>query len=356
MSILYFLMLILVYYGLRQLRYYGKSNLQPSISIVIAARNEENRILPCLDSLGRLIYPKDKYEIILVDDCSDDDTVENIEKYTSRHENWRLLRITTKSKTLRGKKNALLRGIAEAKGEIIFTTDADCRVPPHWLTSMSKMFEPGVSMVLGYSPLIDKKGLVQKLLKFDNLFSAIASAAPTKLGYPFTSVGRNLAYRKEVYENAGGFLALKKFKSGDDVHLTERFRYLNTGRIEYCAHPDSFVETFPPSETGEIFHQQIRKNSKILLSTPSSILMAILIFSYYILTAFLPVVHPQILGIWTIILILKFFLELFPLSLANKIFKQNLPFYFIMIFQVIYPFHIILFSILGLFQVYKWKK
>ncbi len=356
MSILYFSMLILVYYGLRQLRSREKTTLQPQISVVIAARNEQNRIQPCLKSLEALEYPGDKYEIILIDDSSDDRTADYMEEYASGHKNWKVIRISTKSKTLRGKKNALLKGISEARGEIIFTTDADCEVPPHWLTGMSKMFKPGVSMVLGHSPLTENKGLFQQLLKFDNLFSAISSAAPAKLGYPFSSVGRNLAYRKDAYDNAGGFLALKKFKSGDDIHLTERFRYLKEGKIDYCADPETFVITPPPTRLSEIFQQQIRKNSKILLSTPSSVLMAVIIFIYYLLTALLPFIYPHVFVLWLTVLVLKLAFELIPLSLANKIFKQKFSMYAILIFQIIYPFHIIFFSVLGLFQVYKWKK
>ena len=152
------------------------------------------------------------------------------------------------------------------------------------------------------------------------------------------------------------YLSLKKFKSGDDVHLTERFRYLDTGNIEYCADPETFVETFPPIQTAEIFHQQIRKNSKILLSTPSSIFMALVIFIYYMLTALIPIIFPKLLVLWLITIIVKILIELSALSLANKKFRQKMPFYIIMIFQLIYPLHIIFFSVLGLFQVYKWKK
>jgi poly-beta-1,6-N-acetyl-D-glucosamine synthase len=349
-------MLILIYFALSKLEFFGNNKGKLSISIVIAARNEQERIEPCLKSLRSIKYPRDKYEVILVDDFSDDGTVKYMEKYASQNENWRIIKLTSKSEKLRGKKNALLRGIAEASGEIIFTTDADCLVPPNWLSGMIKMFEPNVSMVLGHSPLVENSGVKHQILKFDNLFSAIASAAPAKLGYPFTSVGRNLAYRKDAYQNAGGFLALKKFKSGDDIHLTERFRYLDTGKIEYCANPVTFVETVPPVQTAEIFHQQIRKNSKILLSTPTSIFMALVIFSYYLLTAIIPIIFPKFLVLWLVTIIIKLLLELSALSLANKKFRQNMPLYIILIFQIIYPIHIIFFSILGLFQVYKWKK
>lgn len=349
-------MLLLIRIGLSRLQDAGRNNKQHRISVVIAARNESARITTCLNSLERLEYPADKYEVIFVDDCSNDDTADLIAGFVEKYKNWKLIRLTSKSTTLRGKKNALLRGIDEASGELICTTDADCRVPATWLDGMNRYFGERVAMVLGYSPLKQIPGFMNLFLRFDNLFSAIASAAPAKLGYPFTSVGRNMAYRKEAYENAGGFLALKKFKSGDDIHLTERFRYLNSGRIEYCAHSDTFVETDPPDNFHDMLQQQIRKNSKILLSTMPSIILAILIFIYYALLVMIPFWYPHFLTAWLIFLLAKLILEFIPLSLANKIFKQNIGWHMIVLFQFLYPVHIIGFSILGLFQIYKWKK
>ena len=356
LSILYLLLLLLILIGLSRLNKSGNNQKLHKISVVIAARNESGRITSCLKSLEWLDYPQDLYEVIFVDDCSDDDTAKIISDFVDRHDHWKLIRLTEKSTTLRGKKNALLCGIDQAAGELICTTDADCRVPKTWLEGMNRYFANPVAMVLGYSPLKKTPGFINLFLRFDNLFSAIASAAPAKLGFPFTSVGRNMAYRKEAYDNAGGFLALKKFKSGDDIHLTERFRYLNSGRIEYCAHPDTFVETDPPENFDEIFHQQIRKNSKILLSTMPSIVLAIMIFIYYVLLVAIPLRSPEFLNTWLIFLIAKLVFEFIPLALANKIFQQKIKWAVIILFQFLYPVHIIGFSMLGLFQIYKWKK
>lgn len=152
------------------------------ISIVIAARDEEKRILPCLKSLEKLDYPKDMYEVIFVDDHSGDKTAELIGSYCKKHKNWKIIRLNEKSAQLRGKKNALQNGITQAKGELIFTTDADCIVPPHWLEKVSGYFTSGVSMVLGYSPLIYSGKWYFKLLQFDNLFSySICRHSQTRL-------------------------------------------------------------------------------------------------------------------------------------------------------------------------------
>jgi len=355
LSLIYFTVLLAVLYGLNKLNP-AESNIQPTVSIVIAARNEAGRIQACIDSLKHLDYPPDKFEVILVDDDSTDDTAAKMERACAGMSNWRWIELEEKSRELRGKKNALLRGIAESKGEIIFTTDADCIVPPGWLKYMAPYFKPGVTMVLGYSPLVEGKGFLRRILQFDNLFSAISAAAPTNLGYPFTSVGRNLAYRRDAYENAGGFLALKKFRSGDDVHLTERFRYLNNGRIDYCAHPETFVLTRPPETGKEIFHAQVRKNSKTLLKAGSSIAFSLVLFAYYMLIICFPLLYPEWNGLWLALLAAKFILEYIPLRKAAKIFRQQSIIPYIPLMQIIYPAYIIFFSILGALQLYQWKK
>lgn len=351
----YIAILIGTYVGLSRLKK-ATNDFQHTVSVVIAARNEEDRILPCLQSLEKINYPPDKFEIIFVDDCSEDNTPVMIDEYCKKHDNWNLIRIDEKSNEIKGKKNALLNGISQSKGEIIFTTDADCIVPENWIKEMVSYFEPNVSMVIGHSPITQKKGLYQKILQFDNLFSAIAASAPTKLGNPISSIGRNLAYRKSAYEDVGSFLALKQYRSGDDILLTEKFHYLNDGKIDFCAHPETFVKTQPPEKFSEIFHQQVRKNSKALLKSPTSILFSVVLFFYYLFFLIFPFLFLKYLTLWLIIFALKFLLEFINLSKAAKIFKLAHTIKYIPMMQFIYPFHIMLFSLLGIFQLYQWKK
>ena len=351
----YFILLLIVYVGLNKLKTSGQKY-HYDISIIIAARNEETRIKPCLKSLENLNYPVEKFEIIFIDDNSSDRTAEVIRSYCNKYQNWKIISLGEKSRKLKGKKNALQKGIAAAKGELIFTTDADCVVPPDWLSIMSGYFKQGVSMVLGYSPLIKSKRIYFKLLQFDNVFSGIAAAATAKLGYPFTSVGRNLAYRKDAYEDVGGFLSLKKYKSGDDIHLTGRFRHTNNGAIDYCSQADTFVETQIPTTLKEVIQQQIRKNSKTFQLSAWSIFVMLIIFFYYIILYTLPYFLPAWLTTWLVLIVIKFLLEFIPLRKASKIFKQNDLILFIPLMQIVYPIYIIIFSIIGTFQYYHWKK
>jgi cellulose synthase/poly-beta-1,6-N-acetylglucosamine synthase-like glycosyltransferase len=338
------------------LQFSGLSDDLPSISVVIAARNEQNRIASCLQRLENLDYPAGLLEIILIDDNSRDSTAEIIQTYCARHSNWKLIRLAEEKPGLAGKRPALMQGLARARGEIIFTTDADCLVPRLWLRKMIRYFLPEVSMVLGYSPLQPESGFRDKIMRFDNLFSAIVIAAPAKLGYPFSGVGRNLAYNRNTYERTGGYRALKKFRSGDDMHLTELFRSRNSGRIEFSADPDTFVFTHAPSGLGELFHQQIRKNSKVLKASPGTVIFFILVFCYYVSVILLPICDPRYLTVWGIFVLLKILLEWICLNRAVRVFRQESLKGYIPVMQLLYPFFIIFFSLLGIFQKYNWKK
>ena len=354
-ALIYFTILHFTFWGLKKLPLKEKSAV-PRISVVIAAHNEEKRITPLLQSLEKLDYPSDRYEIIFVDDASTDRTSALIESFCNKHAHWRLIRLKSQDGFLSGKKRALKEGIEQAGGEIIFTTDADCTVQPQWLKYMSAYFEPNVDMVIGYSPLKRVKGWLNLILQFDNLFSAIVASAPTSWGLVFTSVGRNLAYRKNAYRAVGGFDALKKYRSGDDVYLTERFRRQAKGKIVFCRHPQTFVETLPVTDFSKFWHQQIRKNSKTLRKNVSNTLFSILAFLIYSFLWLFPVFLPQYLPIWLVVIFTKLLLEFVTLSYAAKIFRRNWLIPYFPLFQLLYPIYISFFTFLGTFQIYRWKK
>jgi cellulose synthase/poly-beta-1,6-N-acetylglucosamine synthase-like glycosyltransferase len=361
LSGIYYLLLLAVYRGLGRLQnsagyYYTQGNPLPSASVIVAARNEQERIGPCLSHLEKLVYPDERLQVILVDDNSRDETARLIGDYCARHANWKLIRLGGKKEQRSGKREALLHGIAAASGQILFTTDADCQVPPLWLKNMVQYFSPDVAMVLGHSPYPPGRGYGDRFMQFDNLFSAIVTAASAKLGFAFSSVGRNMAYRRTAYEQVGGYQAMKKFRSGDDLFLTQHFRTRSAGRIDFSADPHTFVVTRPPAAFHEIFNQQIRKNSKLLKGTPGTVLLIILIFIYYVSIVWLPLMDPSALNEWGILVILKLALEWICLLRAIRIFQQESLRPFLPFMQLVYPVFIVFFSLLGIFQKYNWKQ
>ncbi len=329
---------------------------QPFISVVIAARNEAQRVRPTLDSLQKLNYPKNKYEVIWVDDASRDSTAVIISKYVKGQDNWQLIELKREDEQLKGKKAAIDKAIEQAIGEIIVTTDADCRVPENWLSEMAALFDEKTIMVLGHSILEKKKGVLDKLLRFDNLFSGIMVAAPTLAGLAISSVGRNLAYRKSTYLQLGGLKAVSQHKSGDDVHLTELFRQKGKGKIRFCSGRGSFTFTKIPDYFREIVYQQVRKNSKLLKKSFSSILLTLVLFYYFLLVFLFPFIFPESFFYWLWIIIIKQIFEFITIFVAAKKLGDPGLIPFIPFFQILYPFYVTFIAILGSFQIFEWKK
>ena len=354
-SIIYFLILISVFISLYRFKKSVNNN-SPKISIVIAARNEERRILPTLQSLQKLNYSSKLFEIIFVDDASTDNTAKIINAYCLHNSNWNCIKLKEKDKQWHGKKLALKTGIDAATGEIIFTTDADCIIQPDWLTEMVKYFDDDVSMVIGhYEPQIQKNNQSGIFSKFDNLFSSIVASATANLGFPISSAGSNLAYTKKAYNEVNGHEALKHFKSGDDVHLTERFRKKLKQKIVYCSDPKTFVFTNPPSGKKEFIQQQMRKNSKHLKKSFSSILLSSFLFFYFLLSYTFPIFNPQFFSTWLLLIVIKLIFEFSVLIKSAFIFNRKDIIIWFPLFQIFYPFYVIVFGILGNLQFYKWN-
>jgi cellulose synthase/poly-beta-1,6-N-acetylglucosamine synthase-like glycosyltransferase len=356
MSVLYCGAVLVVLFVLIKMQESFSQTRQSFISVIIAARNEEKRIEPTLKSLSGLKYPKEKYEIILVDDASQDHTADLIQGYVENNSNWYLIRISEKDKTLKGKKAALTKAIAKAQGEIILTTDADCIVTKDWLSEMAAQFNDNTIMVLGHSLILKQKGWLNRLLRFDNLFSAILTAAPTLIGFPMTSVGRNIAYKKSAYYNSGGYDSLSKYKSGDDVFLTELFRRKIKGQIKFCLSKKSFTYSKPPDSLREIFQQQVRKNSKIFKKSVPTVLLSLFLFLYHFLLFTFPINFLSSLQLWYLLLGVKLFFEFITLSLAAGKFSERSLIPVIPVMQIFYPVYVSILGILGMFQKYEWKK
>ncbi len=185
------------------------------VSVIICARNEEKNLRKHLPMIMAQDYPN--FEVIVVDDCSDDGTEFLLKQMEAKHPNLRSTRLNPDNKFRHGKKLALTVGIKSAKYDTLMLTDADC-IPDSegWLRSFVRKFSSGKTIVLGYGGYIHKEGLLDKLVRFDTVFVAINYLSAARLGMPYMGVGRNLAYSKELFFRNKGFASHYGFISGDD--------------------------------------------------------------------------------------------------------------------------------------------
>jgi len=207
---LYALYMLYFLTGLYRLKKQPKmyTTVEDTVSVIIAARNEDDNLSELIQDLVNQDYNKNKLEIVIADDRSTDNTWEIIEKYSNRYSNINGVRISKKDNDMTPKKNALTKAIENSSGNIIISTDADCRVPKNWVKSIVQQFDSETGVVIGYSKVnADVKSFFQnyQLLDFFTLMSA--NAGSFGWGISWTGSGQNIAYTRDAFNKITGFTA-----------------------------------------------------------------------------------------------------------------------------------------------------
>lgn len=359
MLIVLLILLAVGYYALMLLVALTTRKLQPfpemtdlSISVIICARNEADRLTPLLTSLTQLDYPVERYEVLLIDDDSTDETPELLRSYASHFPNWRVLQHQKRPDEPQGKKGALTMGVAQAQGEIILVTDADCRVPPDWLKSMAGGFAPEVGMVLGFAIVDSGATLFQQLQQFGCVCEATVAAVSAYYRRPTHSNGQNLAFRKAVFVAVGGYADGAQLSSGDDFFLSKAIQTKSKWRFAFNISPASYVRTLPEKFDRSYLHQQLRRNGKAFYLPPVHFILASWIFCFHIGLLVALVAAP---GLFLFLTALKFLSEWIAFRAGARLFGQTHLLRSFPLFWLLYPVQIIGFAILGSFQKYEWK-
>lgn len=193
---LYLIQVGVLYYGLHRTKDQTTSTATPFVSVVIAARDEEESLPDCLTSLSRQTYPPEGFEIIVANDHSIDRTAAICDEYAKDHPNFSAFPTEDKPRLL-GKPSALSQAIEKAKGEIILITDADCRVPATWIEFTARRYSPEVGLVGGMTlQLAD--GPFHGMQSLDWAYILGVASASAALGRPLGSIGNNLSFRKQA--------------------------------------------------------------------------------------------------------------------------------------------------------------
>ncbi|MCX8010682.1 MAG: glycosyltransferase, partial [Ignavibacteria bacterium] len=157
------------------------------ISVIVAVKNEEKNIRQLLNCLKQQNYNQSFYEIIIVDDYSEDETLKILNQMSSQIPNLVVISNRDNPSGIRGKKSALSYAISNSKGEILLFTDADCRPEPFWISSISKNFTDDVAAVIGFSPFVSQKNFINKIIQYENLKSSFLLSSFFNLGIPYLS-------------------------------------------------------------------------------------------------------------------------------------------------------------------------
>lgn len=228
----------------------------PPVSVIICAHNEAENLRKFLKVVLIQQYPQ--FEVILVNDRSTDNTIDVMVDYYTRNNNVRIVNIPIEEKSnYAGKKDALLKGIELAKFDTLVLTDADCRpAGTHWLAHIAGAYLNKTEIVLGYSPYEKQRGFLNKFIRYENVLTALQYLGFAKAGLPYMGVGRNLSYKKKLFEGFDKWKNNRQLPTGDDdLFVNAVARRRNT---EVCLNKEAFTYTKAPHTFSEWLHKKRR--------------------------------------------------------------------------------------------------
>ncbi|MFA5832117.1 MAG: glycosyltransferase [Bacteroidota bacterium] len=332
-----------------------------SVDVLIAARNEEEGISKCIESLLNQDYPSTKYRITIIDDNSNDNTAHIVENYCLRYpDRITLLKVTDEPHNISPKINALSYATSKTSNEIILTTDADCFVTENWISTIVSTMSDSIGAVTGLTKYRNNANIPQMLFGIqylDYISLNSVSAGSIGIGSPNTANGCNMAFRRKAFEDVKGFSAFRTINSGYDSFLVQKIVATEKWEAKYISDPTSFVTTNPVNTWMKFLNQRMRWSAQ---TTKYRWTMQIFMISTFILYCFLAITLPLTLFVNNILPLYVFaikaaidFIILYIFTTKYKI--NNLLRYYIPAMVIHIPFTIAaVFG--GYFTRYDWKE
>jgi biofilm PGA synthesis N-glycosyltransferase PgaC len=331
------------------------------ISVIVPVRNEEKHILACLESISLQNYSRELFQVIVVDDDSQDNTVSIVQGFIEMNAsgNFQLLRLRDAAGIKAHKKRALTAGIGCSAGELIVVTDGDCVMGPDWLCSIASFFEEErPSLIIGPVAFHHNSSLLGAMQELEFAGLLAVAGASAALGNPLMCNGANLAYSRKMFEEVGGFSG-DEIASGDDVLLMKRIYQKNPSGIRFLKSESALVFTHSQETLAEFFSQRKRWASKFRAYGRGFLeRTAVLVF---LCNLFLIAGLPFCLfirGFTPVYLILaggKLIIDFLFLFLANSFMRKKTILWIYLTEQLFYPVYVVLSAVLGLTSGTVWK-
>lgn len=366
-TVLYGVCLVWLIFQWRSIPVFKVKDLQKAkssfITVIIPVRNEAENILHLLQDLSvQKVFPADQFEVLIVDDHSEDQTLLIVEEYGKNcNFRLRLLPLDLPEGFLGShKKIAIAQAVAQARGNIIVTTDGDCRVEAYWLASFAQFFaQKQAVFVSGPVTFHHEAGLFHHLqtIEFASLIGTGAASIHAKM--PNMCNGANLAFTKEAFLKINGYAGTLHIPSGDDEFLMQKIFKQYPDRVYFMKNAEAIVRTYAKSGLREFYHQRRRWAGKWKLHKNAGVaLAAIFVFAYHslLLTACCMALFGQYS--WVLLatsLLLKFILEFFLLNDVLHFLKKRMSLLNFILLEFIYSAYVVFFGICANFGSYTWK-
>lgn len=300
------------------------------VSVIICAKNEAKNLKIFLPLILEQNYPN--FEIVLINDGSNDKTLKVMKAFKANHYNIKIVDVKTIEAFWGNKKYALTLGIKVATHNFLLFTDADCKpVSNQWISEMSRHFTNSKSIVLGYGAYKKIKGsFLNKLIRFETLMTAVQYFSYALIGQPYMAVGRNLAYKKELFFEASGYMNHMKVKSGDDDLFVNQIA--NSKNTAICFSKESFTESIPKKNLKDWIYQKQRHVSTAKHYKFKHKVLLTLFYLSQLLFWILAALLISTLTFWKIVVVLvavRFIVQFLSLGYASKKLNEGdlIPFY-----------------------------
>ncbi|WP_394776359.1 glycosyltransferase [Flavobacterium sp.] len=351
---IYIIAIALLIYGFTKVKTYKKTNLNPhtSFTIIVPFRNEAENLPNLLRSFSALNYPEDLFEVILVDDNSN-------EKFQILNSKFQVSIIDNIRISNSPKKDAISTAMQHVKSDWIITTDADCLVPENWLLTFDNYIQQNdVSMLAGAVTYECENSFLHHFQQLDLISLQGATIGSFGLKKAFMCNGANFAYTKRFFKKLNGFDGNDKIASGDDVFLLQKAANLFPDQVHYLKSEEAIVSTKPTENWKSLFYQRVRWAAKTTSyqSNFGKILGLIVFFgnlSFVIgfLFFLLRFLHYQFFFLFAFS---KFIIDFILLYKTNQ-FLTKTRIKNLVLSSLFYPFFSVGVALYSLFGSYEWK-
>jgi 1,2-diacylglycerol 3-beta-glucosyltransferase len=292
----------------------------PPISVIIAARNEETSLPACIEALRKQQYTAD-FEIIVVDDDSDDSTRRVIEEASRRDQRVRYLAAHDIDAMPSGKARAIHCGVEAAQHDFIAVTDADCRPPARWLQGIAAAFQDESLGAFGGITRVDGSGLLARVQALDWRLMLSVAAGWSLAGRPLTAMGNNMAFRREAYDDVGGYPAIRESVT-EDYALFQAIHGKPEWAVKLSPHALHQSDTIAVTGIAAMFRQRRRWARGALFASPLALIFYLIVLGAHALPLFiLPTMPSQ--AAWLILV--KVITDAIVLLCAGKPWKDASP-------------------------------
>ena len=341
-------------------KYESKDMQSDFISVIIPVRNEEGNILNLLEDLNCQTYPFSKFEILVMNDGSTDNTVAIVENFNEKSLCSIQLITLPDTPTTSPKKRAIETAIAQTKGNLIVTTDGDCRAKPGWLEAIANCHTVTSAKLISGPVTFNKETSLTDHLQTVEFSSLIGSGASAiEAGFPSLCNGANLAYEKAAFFEVGGYDGVRHIASGDDEFLMHKISAKFPGQVKFLKDSNAVISTEAHKNWSLFFRQRKRWASKWKhYQSKTPLILALYVFScnFSIIAASTLWLSQDLPGSdFLILLLIKCAPEWLFLGTILHFLKKTVSIFFIPLTQIFYPFYVCFFGLVAQKPEYEWK-